>query len=212
MACAICEIRRPKRYCPGVRGDICPICCGTEREETVACPLDCEYLLEARKREPSALTSIEQVPNRDIRVTEQFVEEHSGLLVFLGQTIAAASLTGEGVVDSDVREALAALIQTFRTLQSGVYYETVPANPLAVRVYGAVQEALARFKEEEQKRFGMARTRDAEALGLLVFLQRLEFDRNNGRKKGRAFIQFLTSYYPDEPEVPAAEPSSLILP
>ena len=33
----------------------------------------------------------------------------------------------------------------------------------------------------------MSETRDADVLGLLVFLQRLEFDRNNGRK-GRAFV------------------------
>ena len=51
MPCAICQIRRPRRFCPGVRGDICSLCCGTEREVTVNCPLDCEYLQEARKHE-----------------------------------------------------------------------------------------------------------------------------------------------------------------
>ena len=42
-------MRRPKRFCPGVRGDICTICCGTEREITVDCPLDCVYLREAHQ-------------------------------------------------------------------------------------------------------------------------------------------------------------------
>ena len=51
MACALCETRRPRRFCPGVRGDICTLCCGSEREVSVACPLDCEYLREAHKHE-----------------------------------------------------------------------------------------------------------------------------------------------------------------
>ena len=58
----------------------------------------------------------------------------------------------------------------------------------------------------------MTKTRDADILGLLVFLQRLEFARNNGKKRGRAFVDFLSRFYPDAEELPVAEPSSLILP
>ena len=32
---------------------------------------------------------------------------------------------------------------------------------------------------------------DSEVLALLVFFQRLEINRNNGRKRGRAFIDFI---------------------
>ena len=48
MKCRICDTRKPRRYCPGVTGDICSICCGNEREVTVDCPLDCPFLVEAR--------------------------------------------------------------------------------------------------------------------------------------------------------------------
>jgi hypothetical protein len=48
--------------------------------------------------------------------------------------------------------------------------------------------------------------RDVDVLGILVFLHRMELQHNNGRKKGRAFIDFLRAYFPQKP---AAEPSLL---
>jgi hypothetical protein len=177
----------------------------------VTCPLDCEYLLDARKHDKPTAIEIDQVPNRDIRVTESFVEGNQHLLLFLGQTIASAALATPGAVDFDVREALEALIRTYRTLQSGVYYESVPANPLAANIYAAVQSGAAEFRERERQRSGLSKTRDADVLGLLVFLQRMEFDRNNGRKRGRAFLDYLNRFYPATVP-PPRESSSLILP
>lgn len=212
MACAICQTRRPRRFCPGVRGDICSICCGTEREVTVNCPFECEYLQEARRRDRPAPIDPATVPNRDIPVTERFVDEHQHLLGFLGNVIAGAAFETGGAVDYDVREALEALIRTYRTLASGVYYESVPANPLAAHVYRAVQDAAAGFRQREQQELGMSRTRDADVLGVLAFLQRIELDRNNGRPRGRAFLDSLRAFYSERAPSPATPPSSLILP
>jgi hypothetical protein len=212
MACAICEIRRPRRFCPGVRGDICTICCGTEREVTVNCPFECEYLQEARRRDKAAPLDPATVPNQDVRLTEEFIDEHETLLAFLGNVVAGAAMDTPGAVDYDVREALEALIRTFRTLESGVYYESVPPNPLAANIYRAVQNALAEYRNREQQQLGMSRTRDADVLGLLVFLQRVEFDRNNGRRRGRAFVDSLRAFYSGAGAPAEASSSSLILP
>jgi len=211
MACAICQTRRPRRYCPGVAGDICSVCCGTEREVTVNCPLDCEYLQEARKHDK--LPSLEgvEIPNKDIRITESELQEREELVMFLAASVLRAAFEVPGVVDFDVREALEALARTYRTLQSGVYYETRPQNPLAGGVYGLVQAALAEFRKDERERLGVSKTRDVDVLGVLVFLQHFELDRNNGRRKGRAFLDALRSFYPDA-ENPAPPASSLILP
>src|SRR2546421_11078915 len=134
MVCAICEIRRPRRFCPGVRGDICTICCGTEREITVDCPLDCIYLHDAHRHEKITPTDPQNFPNQDIRVTEEFLHQHEPLLLFLAQTVLDAALSTSRAIDFDVREALDALIRTYRTLQSGVYYETLPTNPIAAGI------------------------------------------------------------------------------
>jgi len=199
MACAICEVRKPRRYCPGVRGDICTICCGTERENTVSCPLECEYLQESRIREKPPLLSADDLPNKDIRVNDAFLRKHEPLLMVLAATVMNAALEYDGTIDYDVREALDAHIRTYRTMQSGLVYETRPANPMAAHVYGRIQESVEDLRRRLQESTGMSSIRDTDVLGILVFLHRMELQHNNGRQKGRAFIDFLRQYFPQKP-------------
>jgi hypothetical protein len=144
-------------------------------------------------------------PNKAIRMTETELREHEDLLVFMAAAVMRAGLKTPGVVDLDVREALEALVRTYRTLQSGLYYETLPENPLAKEVCGIVQSALEEFRRKEVERLGSTRTRDGDVLKLLVFLQHFELDRNNGRRRGRAFLDALRGFYP-----PPSAPSLLL--
>ncbi len=194
--CKVCNTRKPRRYCPGLRADICSICCGIEREMTIDCPLDCEYLVEAHARERKPDLSADDFPNQDIRVTDRFLEEREPLLLLVASSLTQATLATEGAIDYDVRDALQSLIQTYRTLQSGLYYESRPANPIAARISTGTQELLAKFREELAKEEGLHSVRDSDILGLLVFLERLELQHNNGRRKGRAFLHFLLSFFP----------------
>ncbi len=214
MPCAICRTRKPRRFCPGVNGDICTLCCGQEREVTVDCPFDCPFLQEARKHEHTGPVDPNQFPNQDIRVTEEFLGEHESLLVSAMSSLMLAAFDTPGAVDRDVRDALDALIRTQRTLQSGVYYETRPDNALANHICTETQTGLEEFRKKESEEFGMAHTRDADMLGVLVFLQRLALDRDNGRPRGRAFLDSLRGFLGEAegaaPQGPSA--SSLILP
>lgn len=209
MACAICQIRRPRRYCPGVAGDICALCCGTEREVSVACPFECEFLQESRKHDKPAPLDVEGLPNRDIRVSENVLEKNQELVAFASHHLVQSALSVPGVVDLDARQALEALIRTWRTLESGIYYESLPENRLALHLYRAMREGLEEFRRKETET-GISRTRDSAVLATLVFLQRLELDRNNGRPRGRAFLNLLWDFYGAPPIEPS--PSSLILP
>ena len=137
MKCPICDTRKPRRHCPGIHGEICSICCGNEREVSITCPFDCPYLMEARRHEKPHELNPDELPNRNVQVTEQFLNEHEALLVFLGSRLLEASLATAGAVDSDVRDALQSLIRTYRTLQSGLYYETRPTNLLAAGIHDA---------------------------------------------------------------------------
>jgi hypothetical protein len=138
----------------------------------------------------------DQFPNQDIRLNETFLRDNEGLLLELGRALLTAALETRDAVDNDVREALAALIRTHRTLESGLYYETRPDNPIAAELSRRLQAAAAEFRRAETERLGMSKTRDLDVLGLLAFLQRLEIDRNNGRKLGRRFIDFLRGQFP----------------
>jgi hypothetical protein len=177
---------------------------------TLDCPLDCEYLRESRKHERGAEVKPDEFPNQDIRVTETFLREHETLLAAMGRAVLLAGLETPGAVDSDVSEALAALIRTHRTLESGLYYETLPDNPVAAELCRRIQAAAVEFRRAETE-LQMTRTRDADVLGVLAFLQRLEIDRNNGRKRGRAYLDFLRLQFPDAAGQTAPDAGSLIV-
>ena len=210
MACAICEVRRPRRYCPGVRGEICTVCCGTEREVSVDCPFECPYLQEARRHERVEPMDPATLPNRDIRVSESFLRDNEPLVVFTADRLLRAAFETPGAIDSDLREALESLIRTYRTQESGLYYESRPANLVAGRIYALLQQALAEYRENERRELGMTKTRDADVLGVLAFMQRLEMSHHNGRRRGRAFMDYLRGYFQPAGAAPAASP--LIVP
>jgi len=199
MKCQLCEVRRPRRYCPGVRGEICAPCCGAEREVTIACPLDCEYLRDARLHEKPPEVDPDKFPNPDVQVTESFLRRNEQLLTFAAATLFGASQQNPDVIDIDVREALGALIRTYRTLESGLIYESRPNNPLAAFVQQKFQQALQEFRQQMAQNTGMTTIRDTDVLGVLVFLERLELSNNNGRRRSRAFIDFLRGFFPSQP-------------
>ena len=203
VPCKLCEKRRARRYCPGVQGDICQTCCGTERENTIDCPLDCEHLQAARRHEAQTEIAAESLPNRDVRLSEEFLRDHESVIVWLSLALSRAMEEGRAV-DTDSREALEALIRTYRTLESGLVYETRPQNPYAASLQSALKQSLEEFRERSQKETGMHTLRDSDVLGVLVFLQRLERQRSNGRKRGRAFFDFLRSSFPPRPAVSLA--------
>ena len=120
MSCAICQNRKPRRHCIGIHADICTVCCGTEREETVSCPIECEYLQEAYRHERVEAPDPATLPNRDIQVTEEFLRDNEMAVVIGGRSLLKAALEVEGAVDFDLREALESLVQTLTQRRLGI--------------------------------------------------------------------------------------------
>jgi hypothetical protein len=151
-------------------------------------------------------------PNRDIRVTEQFLRDHEPVLLFMSVTLLKAAFATPGAVDNDVRDALDSLVRTYRTLESGLYYESRPTNPIAASIQVRVQDEVEKFRKEMAEQTGMNRLRDADFLGVLAFLQRMEIQQNNGRRLGRAFLDFLRSNFPETGAGGPVQPQPLIAP
>jgi hypothetical protein len=145
-------------------------------------------------------------------LSEGVLEENQEFLEFLGQALGRAAIAASGVRDSDIREALDASVRTHRTLQTGLVYESLPANPLAADLYRALEAAIAEFRSQEADRLGVHKTRESTILGLLVFLQHFEMSYNNGRPRGRAFLDALLNFYSAEADTGDSGTSSLILP
>ncbi len=176
----------------------------------MSCPSTCEYLQEARKHEAPGEFDPATMGHPDIPVTEEFLEAHPPLLAGMSAALLAASAR-IGALDSDVREALASLIQTYRTLQSGVIYEGLSANPLAANLHRAMQQGLDDFRQVERRELGQSKTRDNDVLRGLVFFERLALDRNNGRPRCRAFIETLKRFLPNSEFFEHAPPSLIVL-
>ncbi len=195
ILCKLCGKRRARRRCPAVQGDICAICCGTEREVSLSCPLECEFLQEAHRREKPVLVDEKEVSDADVAVTEEFLREHEELLLFCMVSLVHAALRTASATDADALEALGALIKTYRTAESGLLYETRPVNTIAASVQRALAESLADYQKIRAERESL-HFRNAEILAVLVFLRRMGQQNLNGRPRGRMYLDLLKQMTP----------------
>jgi len=207
LSCAICEVRKEKRFCPAVHGRICAQCCGEQREVTLDCPSDCPYLQQAREHERLRSTG-EIDPAElflDVEVGEPFIYEHEHLLMGLSFAMAKSARSDRVLNDRDLIAALGSMARTYQTLvKSGLVYETPIASPAQHAVAVEVQEMVKQYREAEQKQLGYRRLRDIEVLQAIVFLLRLAHSKTSGRPKSRAFVDFLFSQFPEKNAVIAA--------
>ena len=207
ILCHLCGQRPARRACPKLEREICAQCCGEEREQSIGCPLDCPYLREAREHEKLPPFDARTLPHREIELTARFMEQNQELAIVLGRLLLMASMETPGAVDADVREALESLVTSAKTAESGLIYEAAPGNVIAGGVVSRFREELTKFREEMAKRAPERPVSDKALLGVLIFWQRTEYQRSNGRRKGRSFIESLFGLLPP-PADPNAQPSA----
>lgn len=153
------------------------------------------------------------IPNMDIEVDDAFLEANEFLILLLTIPIARLVKSEPAITDHDMREALEAMVKSARTLQSGIVYEHLPTNPYAASVCETLRDEIEKLRARAAAADPDAAVTDKQLLGIFVFLQRLEYTWNNGRRKSRAFIDIITrpfdssaleeedSLEPDEPRI-----------
>ncbi len=203
LSCAICEIRKEKRFCPAVHGRICPQCCGEQREVTLDCPSDCAYLLQAREHEKPRSLKQDQVDPAglflQIEVSDRFMYEKEHLLMVLTYALAKAARANRSLHDQDLIAALSALTTSYeRRVNSGLHYEQPLTSEAQRRVNTEIETMVKEYREAEQQHAGYSSLRDSEVLKALVFLVRLAHGRTSGRPKSRAFVDFLFAQFPEK--------------
>jgi hypothetical protein len=202
LTCAICEKRKPKRFCPALHGRICPPCCGESREVTLDCPRECVYLQQAREHEkPRPLEDLDQAALfPQIQIGERFIYEQEHLLLGLSFAMGRAARSDATVKDADLIAALSSLAKTYETfVNSGLHYGEAMTSVGQQSIATELQNMVKEYREAEQKNTGVRRLRDSEVLYALVFLLRMAYRRSNGRPKSRAFLDFLFSQFPEKP-------------
>ena len=218
MSCAICEIRKEKRFCPAVHGRICSQCCGEQREVTLDCPSDCPYLLQAREHErPRPADQIDPAGLfLQVEVSDQFMYEKEHLLMGLTYALTKAARADRSLHDQDLIAALSVLAKSYeRLVNSGLHYEQPLTSESQRRAAAEVESMIREYREAEQKHTGYADLKYSDVLKSLVFLVRFGNERTSGRPKSRAFVDFLFNQFPENESAvtaPAQSGSRIILP
>ena len=211
MSCPLCEKRKPGRFCPAKGETICPVCCGTAREVTMDCPPGCAYLVAAHRYEDTHQRPVPaDTPFLDVDLPRDVIHTRQSLLEGLAFTIAKFAAAQPAASDPDVLAALQALAETWKTLASGIYYETAPEAPAARALYSELTQFFREARQHEAAQPGLPLTKDSEIFTLLVFLYRMGLLRSNGRPRSRRFVEFLRSQFPQSPELQRAEPRIIV--
>ncbi len=211
MLCPICEKRKPGRFCPAKGEKICPVCCGTEREVSIDCPVDCAYLVSAhRYEEQHPRTLPPDTPLLEVRLTSDIIHTHQQLLSAMAFTIARFCAEHHEANDVDVLAAIQSLAEAYKTLASGIVYEQLPALPVQRELYGAMSKFFEESKQQQTAAL-LGNAKDSEIHQLLVFLYRMGLMHTNGRPRSRRFIEYLRSQFPGAQELKREE-SRIILP
>lgn len=143
------------------------------------------------------------MPNLDVEITREFLDRNALLGQIVSEALWLAVDSQPEAVDLDIREALEALIRTYRTLQSGLVYETRPANRYAAAIASSVRDRIAEMEHRLRTETAIAPPSDSQFMGLLIFFQRTELQVNNGRKLSRAFVDVLRQNHEAMEAVPA---------
>jgi hypothetical protein len=212
VSCPLCRKRKAARFCPAKGEKICAVCCGTEREVSIDCPSDCSYLVAAHRYEDEHQRSLpEDTPLLDVKVAEEVIYTHQDLLSGLAFTAAKFSAAHPATSDADVLAALEALAATYKTLDSGIFYEKPPDPRLPRELYGALAQFLDESKLQTAEHATAPPAKDSQIFSLLVFLYRMGLLRTNGRPRARRYVEFLRGQFPAAPELKREE-SRIIVP
>jgi hypothetical protein len=209
MKCPLCESRKAKRFCPAKGAQICPVCCGSKREVEIDCPSECVYLHAGREYESSKLARTAPPPRRTARLWEpSFLREYYPLMMGLSQVISVARRSAPKLNDSDVQATFESLLQTFNTLDKGIYYDFAPKHLIQRELYLALKQFLQ--APAEPRLVSQSHPTTAQILDVLQFMKELSAEITLPRPKSRAFLDHLEDIARDFAQSQPQEPKLIV--
>jgi hypothetical protein len=209
MKCLLCEARKAKRFCPAKAGQICAVCCGTKREVQIDCPSNCVYLHAGREYEGSKLARTTAPPPRTARLWQAaFLNSHYPLMLGLSQVVTAVRRSSPELADTDLLSVFDSLLQTFNTLDKGIYYDSAPERPNQRSLYLALKQFLDGPAESRAVLESRPTTR--QILDVLQFMQELSAGITLPRPRSRAFLDHLESISRDPAQSRSEEPRLIV--
>jgi hypothetical protein len=207
LSCALCNLRKEKRFCPAVHGRICAQCCGEQREVTLDCPSECPYLQQAREHEkPGAAGELDRdALFPQVEINQQFLYEREHLILGLSFALVKNARANRDLRDRDLLTTLTSLAKSYETLvNSSLIYEQPTANVAHQAIASEVESMVKEYRAAEHKHMGYTQLRDSDVLKTLVFLLRMGYGHTSGRPKSRAYVDFLLAQFPEKQSAIAA--------
>jgi len=209
MKCLLCQSRKAKRFCPAKGGQICPVCCGTKREIEIDCPSDCVYLHAGREYETTKLARTSLPPRRTERLWEaSFLNAHYPLMMAVSQVIVGFRHRSPELADVDLQATLDSLLQTFNTLEKGIYYDSAPDRMIQKELYLGIKQFLE--GPAEGRGVSQSRPKPRQILDVLQFMKELSAEITLPRPKSRAFLDHLESVTRDFAQGQSEEPRLIV--
>ena len=127
----------------------------------------------------------------------------------LSQVISVARRSSPELADSDVQATIDSLLQTFNTLDKGIYYDFAPERHIQKDLYVALKQFLE--GPAESRLVSEPRPTPSQILDVLQFMKELSGEITLPRPKSRAFLDHLESVVRDFVQSRPEEPK-LIMP
>ena len=109
--CMVCKKKKGKRNCPALGGAICALCCGTNKENQIDCPVDCFFLSKSKKyftdrQDSQKIIDFDREMKSIIGSENQYVDVLQNI-----EAIISKICTAQGDCDQDVVVALEYIIE-----------------------------------------------------------------------------------------------------
>jgi hypothetical protein len=189
------------------------VCCATEREVTIDCPSSCPHLVASRRYEGERrAVDWSQMPFANVKISPSALRGHENVIDTLAYSICDFAGLRREMVDSDVMSALLTLGESYQTLTKGIYYEKPLDHRLQHELVEHLKRTIAAYKKEETSHPRMTPLRDETVRDAIIFMAQAGGMRNNGRPKGRAYLDFLRSQVKWQPPARGDGAPLLIVP
>lgn len=201
--CPLCEKRRAKRFCPAQGAAICPLCCGTYREVTLDCPLDCPHLRASRQHGAREAAAAPESPpvTPELSISQGWLLSHEELLEYLAAAAGEYWLREPQLTDPDLLDALRHLAATLAAERAGVVFESRPAGALRERLCRHLRQAMAAYRPQARGLGPAPPPRSPDWEMAVVYLARWVRQRANARPRSRLCWEALA------PQILAARPA-----
>lgn len=211
MKCVSCGKRKAKRYCPALRGSICPVCCGEKRGVEIKCPLDCVYFVEGQKHQQ--LKVMQQRLRKEGAVSyvrrAELYNRNPGVFARIEKIFADAFRANRKLRNDDVVSALALVKNTLDTEKKGLIYQHQSENSYANELSTRMLIALTDFKDGPELREDRI-TIDFAGSVVEEFLMEARFYMENDSNP-QSYLVHILRYHPEDETSAGRQNDQLII-